>query len=118
MIGDVRAHLAAVLAGLGVPVHLYASTIVVPPAAVLFPASPYWAPTLLKGSAVGLVVRLYVPIAPNSGADQALDELIDGAVTALTAAGVRVDPVPAPTVQSDGGALVAELTTFTSWEDS
>lgn len=118
MIAEVRTHVATVLGGLGVPVHTYASAgVIIPPAAVLIPASPYWAPTQLRGSEVGLTVRLYVTISPNGGAEQETDRLIDGAVAALTSAGVRVLPVNPPLPQADGGALVAELTTFTVWED-
>lgn len=115
---EVRAHVAAALAGLDVSVHTWPPAAVSPPCVVLVAGSPYLDPGTGWGSAtVGLDVRIMVGSASGAAAAERLDLLIDAAVAALLAAQVQVLSVSPPTADPDSATLVVDIPTLTVWKD-
>jgi hypothetical protein len=115
-IGQVRDHLAAALAEVGVPVYPRPAGAVPPPCVLLVPREPYVDPGAAWGSrSVGLDVRLVVGDSPDATA--VLDDLIDAVVTALQSAATEVGTVPAPQPDEQQAVLVVDIPTTTNWKE-
>lgn len=114
MISAARAHLAAALAGLGIPVHAYPPGTLTAPAAVIEWGSPLVTPTTSSRDLVGLEVHISTSSAAGRSSVERIEDLVDAAVAALvTAAGIRVDPVPEPT-SLDSGTHKAVIPVYVS----
>lgn len=117
-LSEVRTHIAAALADLGVPVHLYPPGAVSAPCVVLRPGSPYLDPGAAWGSrTVAIDVRIIATAAAGQDSTTRLDDLIDAAVPALLAATVQVGPIPAPDYSDETSLLTVDIPTTTVWKD-
>lgn len=117
MIKEAREAVAGALAPLGIPIHRYPAGAVTPPAAALAWGSPLYERRTGSRAVIGLDVHLVVSSAAGASAQAALDALVDSAVQALvTASGIQVDQVSAPSADSDTATLTAVVAAFVSVE--
>jgi hypothetical protein len=115
---ECRAHLASILAVVGVPVHEsgYVGS-GQPPYIALTYGSPYLDPGKAFASAeVGLDVRVVVNSAAGAAAVTRLDDLLSAALEALYAAGVQCASVSAPDPDEQTGTITAVIPTTTTWK--
>lgn len=117
MIAEARETVTQALASLGIPVHRYSPGSVVPPAAVLVWGSPLYEPRTTTRAVIGLEVRVIVSSASGPASQAALDALVDQAVQALvTAQGIHVDAVSAPTPDAESATHTAAIAVYVSIE--
>lgn len=109
MIGAARAALADALTGLGIPIHTYPTGSVTPPCITITWGSPLIEPTTTLRDLIGLEAHLTATAAAGASSHERLDALVDAAIPMLLAAGIRVEPVPAPTSDDNGRTHTAVI---------
>ena len=116
-IREVREHLAAALAPLGVSVHAYPPNALRAPAVVMLPGDPYREAYSLASVAVRLDVQIIVSDT-DAGAAGRLDDLIDGAITLLIGAGASGIQPTSGAPQVTDGFLTTRIPTMTIWQET
>jgi len=103
-LGDARTHVAAALAGVGVPVHDQPPQTVSPPCVVVIPGSPWIAP---RGHVRLDVVAYANPAGGNASALTALEGLVEAVRAGLNAAQIVYGDTDPPEVEAQAGVLSA-----------
>lgn len=118
MIGEARAHVADLLAGVGVPVFTYPPATVSLPAVLIVADDPYLTPHTVGGWLIGLAVQVVVSgTGAGSAPAQTLDQLLEAVLAALPAGQVTVRPLPTPRTDTETGQLTADVPITLHWTD-